>query len=39
MVIIKNAKNLENELKNEFQATDGITDSIRTCFLYYKDKT
>ena len=39
MVIIKNAKNLENELKNKFQATDGITDSIRTCLLYYKDKT
>jgi hypothetical protein len=39
MVIIKNTKNLENELKSKFQATDGITDSIRTCLLYYKDKT
>ena len=38
LVIIKNAKNLENELKNEFQATDGITDSIRTCLLNFKDK-
>ena len=31
-------KNQEWNLQKKFQATDGITDSIRTCLLNYKDK-
>ena len=39
LVITQNAKNLEKELIDKFQANDGITDSIRTCLFNYKDKT
>ena len=38
LVIKKDANKLENEFLNKFQATDGISDSIRTCLLNYKDK-
>ena len=38
IVIIQNAKNLEKNLLEKFQDTDGITDSIRTCLSNYKDK-
>ena len=38
LVIKKDANKLENEFLNTFQATDGISDSIRTCLLNYKDK-
>ena len=37
LVIKKDANKLENEFLNKFQATDGISDSIRTCLLNYKD--
>ena len=38
LFICKNAKNLGMEFVKKFQATDGITDSIRTCLENYKDK-
>ena len=39
LVICKNAQNLGMEFVKKFQATDEITDSIRTCLENYKDKT
>ena len=38
LFICKNAQNLGMEFVKKFQATDGITDSIRTCLENYKDK-
>ena len=39
LFIRKNAQNLGMEFVKKFQATDGITDSIRTCLENYKDKS
>ena len=39
LFICKNAQNLGMEFVKKFQATDEITDSIRTCLENYKDKT
>ncbi len=33
-----NEKNLEKDSINKFKGTDGITDSIRTCLLNFKEK-
>ena len=35
----KTLNNLYNSLKDEFKQEDGVTDSIRTCFANFKDKS